>query len=391
VERKESEGVGRLYNEGEDSMTDNLAYSWDPGLLIDSDEFDEFSSEKLKGNILFIAGIGIDPRTCIGCEKIIENSRGSVEAILLEYDEGETSPSLEHSGISDKHEQRFLDLLDEENTEKRMIQRYKGTGHSKRRIESRDAMNKFSESDFTSYDKVIFDISAMPKSILFPILGKAISIFKDNPETSPEMYTIVTEDPSLDKKIDDKGPEESAAYIPGYGASLQEEATKAEPCIWIPVLGEQASQILRRAYETIEPDEVLPVFPSPSVNPRRSDDLINEYHDLLFDEWIVDPNNYIYASESNPFDLYRQILDNALQYKEALQPVGECKFAVTATSSKLLSIGAMISVLDLKWNGFSTGLAQVPVEGYGLPDNMEKEDDPDIYCVGLAGSPYKNI
>lgn len=100
----------------------------------------------------------------------------------------------------------------------------------------------------------------------------------------------------------------------------------------------------------------------------------------------------MYASESNPFDLYRQILNVAMDYRDALQPIGECKFAVTVTSSKLLSIGAMLGVLDLKWNDFSTGLAQVRYDGYRLPDDdsiITMDYDTNLYCVGLSGTPYE--
>lgn len=374
---------------------------WDPSFIVYPDDFPEFCSTYLSDQeeqILFIAVTGFDPRACAGCSKLIDESGAeNITAILVDIDEGRTSPSSEHKDLIEENKDVFDNILaDVDDVRNVTIEMWKGKGLSKRRANPRNAQQILpAESELHSYDKVIFDISAMPKSVMFSVIGKAISIFNQgNDENSDvsDIYTIVTENPSLDKAIEAVGPEDTATYIPGYGTHLEQEATLRDPSIWILILGENKTEHLRRAHNTIEPEEVLPVFPSPSRNPRRADDLLNEYHELLFDEWSVEPTNFVYASESNPFDLYRQILSVAMDYRDALQPIGECKFAVTVTSSKLLSIGAMLGVLDLKWNDFSTGLAQVRYDGYRLPDGdsiITKDYDTNLYCVGLSGTPYE--
>lgn len=372
---------------------------WDPNFIVYPDSFSDFCSGYLsEGKVLFITVVGFDPRACVGCAKVIDN-RGSDDftAILVDIDEGRSSPSLEQEDLIEENVEAFDNILEDVDDVRRdTIEIWKGEGLSQRRANPRSAQQILpTASELQTYDKVIFDISAMPKSVMFSVVGNAISIFnreKNEDADAPDIYALVTENPSLDKSIEAVGPEDTATFIPGYGTHLEQEATLRDPSVWLPILGENKKEHLRRAHNTIEPEEVLPVFPSPSLNPRRSDDLLNEYHELLFDEWLVEPTNFVYASESNPFDLYRQIMNVAADYRDALRPIGDCKFAVTAASSKLLSIGAMLGVLDLRWNGFSTGLAQVRYDGYRLQDDgggITDSHNANLYCVGLSGAPYE--
>ena len=376
--------------------------TWDPNFMIPPADFPAFCSNHLatgETKVLYVGAVGFDPRTCTGCATLIEERGGqNLDAILVEIDEGQTSPSLQHDGLTERNRERFDDLLsDADSVIEETIEIWKGQGLSRRRANPRTAQQILpSQRELYEYDAIIFDISAMPKSIMFSILGKAITISKQERvegRGQPELFALVSEHPTLDIDIEPVGPEDSATYIQGFGISLEQEAAIQDPTIWIPVLGEKRAEPLRVAYETIEPREVLPVLPSPSQDPRRADNLLNEYHELLFDEWLVEPTNFIYASESNPFDLYRQILRVGSHYREALKPVGECKFAVTVTSSKLLSIGAMLGVLDLRWHDFSTGLAQVRYDGYRLETNQQTPpwgEGDNLYCIGLNGGLYTN-
>jgi len=43
-------------------------------------------------------------------------------------------------------------------------------------------------------------------------------------------------------------------------------------------------------YFSYPPDEICPVLPFPALNPRRGDNLVLEYRDLLFDRLRIDLN-----------------------------------------------------------------------------------------------------
>lgn len=150
------------------------------------------------------------------------------------------------------------------------------------------------------------------------------------------------------------------------------EVDQNVPKVWFPVLGEGSRAKLEKFYELIEPDEICPILPFPSKNPRRSDDILKEYRQLLFDVWNIEIRNIIYADEQNPFQVYRHICNAVLRYNNALNPLRGAKYTVSAVSSKLLSLGALLAVYNLKEIGFNIGLANVDVYGYTFKENNTK-------------------
>ena len=131
------------------------------------------------------------------------------------------------------------------------------------------------------------------------------------------MHVVVTEDAEHDRQIQEEEIDENAGYMHGFSTDLELEATAGVPRVWIPLLGEGKEAQLARIYDQVRPDEVCPVLPSPSVDPRRGDSLLMAYRELLFDRIRVEPGNILYASERNPFEVYRQVLRTVESYDEA--------------------------------------------------------------------------
>ena len=65
---------------------------------------------------------------------------------------------------------------------------------------------------------------------------------------------------------------------------------------------------------------MFPVLPFPSKNPRRSDNLMQEYHEFFTDHHLTSAQNFTYADEQNPFELYRKIpsyeIDDATEFEK---------------------------------------------------------------------------
>ena len=117
--------------------------------------------------------------------------------------------------------------------------------------------------------------------------------------------------------------------------------------MWFPLLGENQRVQLARIYDLINPAEICPLLPSPSMDPRRGDNLVIEYRELLFDRLRVETRNFIFASETNAFEAYRQLRRAILHYAEALEPFGGSNAVISANSSKLLSVGALLAAYEL--------------------------------------------
>jgi hypothetical protein len=156
--------------------------------------------------------------------------------------------------------------------------------------------------------------------------------------------------------------------------------------VWIPLLGEGRADELRRVFEEVAPMEICPVLPSPSTNPRRSDNMLRELRELLFEELGVDERNFIYASEWNPFDLFRSLEQLHDRYSSRLKPLGVVSFTISAHSSKLLSLGALLAAYQ-----FGFGVIHTTPTGYYLrrgSDVAALRTADRIVCTWIDGAPY---
>jgi hypothetical protein len=375
---------------------------WDPYFMKNAEEFKVFWRDYLQTqnrNIIYVLGKGFDSRMCSGLSEIIKlGGKGTRDCLLIEFDEGKDSPSMPYkSRVSDNY--IFIEKLmkDKGNIISKTVKMWINDGNSSRRVTSRNSANIFSNiSDFKDYTDIIIDVSSVPRSIYFPLIGKILYLL-DHSDVKQELnvHVVVSEDSNKDKKYRAVGIDDSASYVHGFSGDLDREATLEKPIVWIPVLGENHGLQLEKIYNLIKSTnslEICPVLPSPSKNPRRSDDLLIEYRELFFDKWHIDPNNIIFAHEQNPFDVYRQILSTVLRYNRALKPLNGCKCVVSAESSKLLSLGALLSVYELTELNESISLAHVEAKGYEIIRPEEEagvSNTKELFSIWLAGNCYK--
>jgi hypothetical protein len=370
---------------------------WDPYLMEHGAQFTSFWKDYLsreRRDLLYVLGAGFDPRMCRGLRSVLgEDGDGKRDCLLVEFDEGADSPSLHQDGQKRANREELDSLMASRGSViPKRVNMWAGSGLRKRRIGSRSASQIFgSEAELASYSTVLVDISAMPRSIYFSVIAKLLYILDraaDPGAPRPRLYVIVTEDPSLDSTIRDVGVDETANYIHGFGAEVSLESTAGVPKVWIPVLGEGQSEQLERIRAFVDPDEICPVLPSPALNPRRADELVEEYRELLFDRWRVEVKNIIYGSERNPFDVYRLLCRTARHYNETLAPLGGCKIVLSAVSSKLLSVAVLLAAYELRSRKLRVGLAHVEPRGYELVaaagSNSVPVDGGELFCLRLA-------
>src|SRR5437867_9712785 len=94
---------------------------WQDYFLKKGEEFHLFWKEYLKveRKILFILGQGFDPRMCLGPETILKNDqKGTRDFIIIEFKEGENSPSRDYRNDVATNLQTLRDLINGKGTEK---------------------------------------------------------------------------------------------------------------------------------------------------------------------------------------------------------------------------------------------------------------------------------
>lgn len=370
---------------------------WFNYFLRSGNGFHLFWQEYLQGNqrdILFVLGLGFDPRMCLAYEALLEaKGSGKRDLLLIRFQEGPNSPSQKYSHLVEANLKKLNDLAPKgcKKTEK-VIPMWSKDG---RRIGSRNAASVFPDlSDFHVYTDIVIDVSAMPRGIYFPLIGKALYLMDTYGKKKAmhsgsilNLHVLVSENAPLDSKIKDEGIDEDANYMHGFTGTLETESDASLPRIWIPILGENQEEQLERILNKVSADEICPVIPMPSVKPRRGDSLLVEYRELLFDRLRVEPGNFIYVSEQNPFEVYREIHRTVYHYKEALKNLGGCQVVISATSSKLLSIGALLAAYELKNEG--VGVINVETQGYRIENDITTElHNTTLSTLWLAGDCY---
>lgn len=376
-------------------MTEQEAHSrWEHYFMRSGSDCSAFWKDYLPGSnrkVLFILGLGFDPRMCLGLRMILDADVNCVkECLLIRYNEGPNSPSLEYQSRVDANIKEIQSLL----TDKGVIREVDVPMMSDdgRRIGSRRASGAIADDVTGRFDDIVVDISSMPRGIYFPIITKLLYLLdaqagNGTSGASVNLHVLVAEQVSIDEKIQEEGIDDHAAYMHGFSSDLVQESTENAPRIWIPVFGEGKNEQLIRLYDHVRPDEICPVFLSPSLNPRRADDLVREYRELLFDRLRVEPPNIIYASEWNPFEVYRQVCRTIERYNSALDALGKCKVVVSALSSKLLSVGALLAAYEAKRKGFMIGISHVETHGYRIHGDIGS-CDPKLYSLWIAGECY---
>jgi hypothetical protein len=377
-----------------------LTGRWSDYFIKHGAQFEEFWKELLglkNRHVVFILGHGFDPRMCQAIRVIMgTGGDGLRDCIALTYDEGSDSPSYKYKKLIKDNWDTLTDLINETRRGNISTRNIKTWSPDKRRITSLSAARTFNSLDELSrYSDIMIDISAMPRTIYFPLIHK-ILILIDTMKASgkdvitPNLHVVVSEDYMLDSRIHEEEIEDTANYLHGFGA-IDLEANEGMPKVWIPILGEGKEIQLIKIQDFVKPGEVCPLLPFPSQNPRRGDDLLREYRRFLFDTISIEPRNIIYADEQNPFQVYRQIKKTIDHYNQSLAILGGCKIIISALSSKLLSIGALLSAYEAKGESILVGIANVESNGYRIDEEESLQDNrsAELFELWLAGDCYE--
>lgn len=379
------------------AVTDDVL-RWRDYVLRYAEQFDTFWHTFLgeeARDVLFILGHGFDTRMCDGIGRVLElGGDGVRDVALVDFYEGPESSSQDYLAQKRANGERLRELLSGRGTvRERAIDMLSDDG---RRIGARSIAQEFASSEeFNGYSDVVVDISALPRGLYMPLLAKLLALFDHDAGEGPmrNLHVIVSHSPTADTAIVEEGLEDSAGYLFGFAAALLEsEATRTQPKIWIPVLGMNQSAQLESIHTYVAPDEICPLLPSPAENPRDGDSMIVEYRELLFDQFRVEPRNIIYASESNPFEVYRQLMKSILHYHRALAPLGGCKVALSAMSSKLASVGVLLAAYELGRRDpkVLVGVAHVESQGYRI-ESTQTAHSATLFSMWLSGECYAAV
>lgn len=346
--------------------------------------------------LLFVLGKGFDVRMNFALSRLLQECPNiNIECLLIEFDEGKNSPSHKYQSFVDENMEEFERILEGHSWVVKKIQIKSKSGKSGSIIGDRKAAEIIQNySEIERFTDIIVDISSMPRGLYFSLIGKILTLIDLPTSKEHNLFLSVAENVKIDSLIQESEIEEDLTYLHGFGGEIELESQKEKPLIWFPILGEQKKAHISKGADKITEDkarlyEICPVLPFPSKNPRRSDALLIEYHDLLFDSLDIEAQNIMYTTERDPFQAYVQLSNAINNYQESLDIINGCKVALSTFSSKLLSIGTLLVAYE---NSDFVGILNINSGGYEITneDEMKKmKNDSELFVTWLTGSPYK--
>ena len=177
-----------------------------------------------------------------------------------------------------------------------------------------------------------------------------------------------------------------------FSKNLESQAKIGLQKIWLPLLGENKLGQLDKIYQEISPKEVCPIFPSPSIDPYRTQRLLLIYREFLFDTLDIDTRNFIYSNEQNPFETFRQIYKTSMHYYDLFRELGGCNIVISPLSSKLLCLGSFLASYALLDEGLNIGVAHIENKTYTIDSlanfgDVKKNSVP--FTLWLTGDVYE--
>lgn len=370
---------------------------WKHNVLIRNSKVTEFWQQHLTDSscVLFLLGKGFDPRMTLGIESIKRTSpKAKIDCVLIEFDEGKHSPSIKYKDLVNANYAKLRDVVSDLTLQK--ISVWSKTEGKKVRVGDRQAAQLIEGIlPQKPYTDIIIDISALPKSIFFAIIGKVLALIDDNVESgnvAPNFFVLAAENADIDYKIIEEELDDDLGYQHGLTGDIESYADN-RPVIWLPLLGEGKKTHLDKANQFIKPSEICPILPFPSKNPRRSDNIFMEHQEILFDVLRVEAQNIMYVPEQNPFEVYKKLISTIENYDNSLSALRGCKAVLSTFCSKLLSIGALLAAYELTYpKKLDVGVLHVDSQGYNINDPKSLEslkDNSELFLIWLTGRPYQ--
>ena len=289
-------------------------------------------------HLLFVLGCGFDPRMNNVFYQLLESRCfEKISCILIDYP---AETESEETVMYKKNFNQFKMLCENYGIE-RIDVKDEHAHDVERRIMF--IIQHLRTRDYAIYDDIIIDVSAMPKAIYFNVCR---FFYKKCEEEKKNLLFSVSENVKIDSLIDDIAGDEIYP-IHGFGKHYLMESNLDKRSVLIPLLGERHVNELLKIYENFRPVDVCPILPFPSQNPRRSEDLLISHMQLFKRLDIDEPQNFTYADERNPFELYGILCDLINNYRKTLSPITDCVcFGIATLTSKLMSLGALLVGLE---------------------------------------------
>lgn len=357
-----------------------------PYFLRKGDNFSAFWKEYLgsgRRDVLFVLGLSFDPRSLECLKAVHACGPESIRYVVLSYDDDfADSPHMAKMLADNRRKLESLIPHDEWNE----IEIGMLAGGQSASVKAAKAL----DDHLKGCSDVVIDVTGMPTGVYFPMVRRVLQGIAAGRVVRPDgakanLHITVSENPRLDSQIAENSDSDKPASMHMFDKNLELETFGPLPRVWIPVLGKGRGPQLEMISDEISPKETVPVFPMPSSDPYLSRDLLLEHHQLLA-KFNVEPRNFVYSDEQNPFETCRKICRTARYYHDALNVLDGCVVAISPAASNLLCVGCLLAACDLLDDGKLVGIKYVPAQSHRISEEAASSWEPGTpFTMWVAG------
>jgi len=307
-------------------------------------EFFSLHFKEQSRNCLLIGGAGFDPRSA-GLTKHLSTILGNrLTAYMIKEERQDPDPELVIRAANNlaqiKKYCSSLNIID--------INIFASDGAV---IGGHNIIRAVQKIDFAPYTDVVIDLSALSTGISYPVVSFIYQTAKKYTHDF-NVHIALLSNPALDGSIKSE-PNDQPSDVRGFDRkNLYGDNEKA--LLWLPVVSENKQHLLKIIHSNIEPHDTCPILPFPSEDPKKGDRIAYSIFSSIYtgwggpldNEWGLEAQNYLYADERKPLDIYRTILRIADDRAPVFDAFGGSTIILSPLGSKIPSIGALMAALE---------------------------------------------
>jgi hypothetical protein len=234
---------------------------------------------------------------------------------------------------------------------------------------------------FANVTDIVVDMTALSIGTSFPIVRYLLEFAESQLARIVNLHVVVASLPEADERRHHVS-NDVTSLVHGFHGTLHHDASVGSAKLWLPQLSIAKKEELDRIYMSESFDDVCPILPFPSRDPRMGDVIIEHFLNQIEHGWGVDARNFVYASEEDPLDVYRTILEIDEQRKPVFEERGSI-VVLSPLGTKAVALGALMAAIE-------RSLPVVYVEAIRLltPKESTVDQEPQLLHVWLHGEAY---
>jgi hypothetical protein len=322
---------------------------------------------------LLIAGGGFDPRSTIGPRALAEQLGDRLSALFIR--EERRAPARRVVAAAERHVHDLRTLIPSSKVESVDI-----LAPDNAVVGGRNSVELLRKQSLNDVTDVFVDISALSIGTSFPIVRYLLEA-AEKEGTPRNVHTIVVSMPAEDERRR-RMSNDVVSLVHSFHGTLRLHSRQESARLWIPQLSAPKMAALDRIHATLSFDDVCPILPFPSKNPRAGDQVAEQFLEQLERAWEVDGRNIIHAAEDDPLDVYRTILDIEEQRRAVFED--RSVVVLSPVGTKAVALGSLMAAVE-------RDLPVVYVEALKYdppPREATMQTDAELLHVWLHGDAY---